>query len=77
MEDYDTFFKKECLPKNMRKINMKLFNLNTRTTAENLSSKLMTQVPNGKKKMIDIKYHLKKMEKQLTNGRTTVNEMIK
>jgi hypothetical protein len=76
MEDYDTFFKKQCLPKNMRKINMKIFNMKSRTTAENLTSKLMAQVPNGKKKMIEIKYHLKKMEKQLTNGRTAVNQMI-
>jgi hypothetical protein len=68
---------KQILPKNMKKINLNLFNMGSRRKEENISSKVVGQVPNHVKKMIDIKYHLNKMERQLTNGRTEVNKMIK
>jgi hypothetical protein len=68
---------KQLLPKNMKKINLKLFNMGSRKKEDNISSKVVNQVPNHVKKMIDIKYHLNKMENRLSNGRTETNRMIK
>jgi hypothetical protein len=68
---------KQILPKNMKKINLNLFNMGSRRKEENISSKVVDQVPNHVKKMIDIKYRLNKMEKRIGNGRTEVNQMIK
>jgi uncharacterized protein YqgV (UPF0045/DUF77 family) len=76
-EDYDNFFMKQLLPKNMKKIDLKLFKMGSRKKEDNISSKVVNQVPNHMKKMIDIKYHLKKMETRISNGRTELNQIIK
>ena len=75
--DYENFVKKQFLPKNMRKINMALFELNSRTNMTNLSSKVVTEMPADKKKVIDLKYDLKKMKDKLVNDRTEVNQLLK
>lgn len=55
----------------MRKINLDLLEMNTRTNATNLSSKMIPfeDVPEEVKKMIDLKYNLRKIEKSLNNDK--------
>lgn len=76
-KDYEDFVKKQCLPKNMRKVNMALFELNTRRNMMNLSSKMVHEMPANKKKVIDMKYDLKKIKDKLVNERTQVIDLLK
>lgn len=75
MEDYKNFVKKQCLPKNMRGVNLKLLELNTRTNSQNLTEKMITELPENKKKMIDMKYDLKKMKTRLVSDKMFVTSL--
>lgn len=77
MEDYDTFFKKQCLPKKMRNVDLKLLNLNSRTNATNVGTKMNNEIPKNKKKMIDLKYDLKKLATQLHWDKSVLNNIKK
>ena len=77
LEDYDTFFKKQCLPKNMRGVNLKLLELNTRTNSQNLTHNLVAEIPEGQKKMINMKYDLKRMKTRLDFEKSKINEIKK
>ena len=48
LEDYENFLKKELLPKNMKGVNMKLLELNTRTNSQNLTEKMINDMPENK-----------------------------
>ena len=61
----------------MRNINLDLLEMNTRTNASNLSSKIIPfeEVPQEVKKMIDLKYDLRKIEKALTNDKSNISRL--
>mmetsp|Transcript_29503 Transcript_29503/g.26083 ORF Transcript_29503/g.26083 Transcript_29503/m.26083 type:complete len:192 (+) Transcript_29503:753-1328(+) len=61
----------------MRGINSKLFDLNTRTNAQTLTSKVINEIPEDQKKMINMKYDLKKMKTRLVSEKSEVQEIKK
>lgn len=79
MEDYETFFKKQCLPKNLRNVDVKVLQMNTRTNAMNISSKMIEtiEISEEQRKMIKLKYELKKIETHLQSEKKQIRRFQK
>lgn len=79
IEEFKLFCKKECLPKNLRDIDLKVLDMNTRTNCLNLSKNIVSyeEIPEEWKKMINLKYDLKKIEKALKCDQSTISTLKK
>ena len=79
LEEFKLFCKKEWLPKNLREVDLKLLEMNTRTNCLNLSKNITSydEIPEEQKKMINLKYDLKKIEKALKSDQFNITNLKK
>lgn len=77
--EYIDFYKRQCLPKNIRKLGSKLFNMNGRSGDKYFkdSEKHYEALPDEKKRMIRMKFELNKISEALCEQKSTVEKIRK
>ena len=79
LKNMSCFSKRNDFQNNLRFVDLKILEMNTRTNCSKLSNRMLSfdEVPEERKKMINLKYDIKKMEKALKNEKWYISNLKK